>query len=146
MTGLQKTGVAVLALLVLGSPAAAQETFTAVNAASFTEGLAPDMLASGFTVAIPEINEIATEVPLPIDLSGYSVVITDSSGVDRPAGLVGIFTGQVNFVIPPETALGLATISLRKDGETLATGIAESGYALHSRLPHILWLAGPPAA
>ena len=22
----------------------------------------------------------------------------------------------------------------------------ESGYALHSRLPHILWLAGPPAA
>ena len=21
-----------------------------------------------------------------------------------------------------------------------------SGYALHSRLPHILWLAGPPAA
>ena len=25
-------------------------------------------------------------------------------------------------------------------------GIADSGYALHSRLPHILWLAGPPAA
>ena len=24
--------------------------------------------------------------------------------------------------------------------------IGESGYALHSRLPHILWLAGPPAA
>ena len=24
--------------------------------------------------------------------------------------------------------------------------MAESGYALHSRLPHILWLAGPPAA
>ena len=26
------------------------------------------------------------------------------------------------------------------------TGIVWSGYALHSRLPHILWLAGPPAA
>ena len=25
-------------------------------------------------------------------------------------------------------------------------GIDGSGYALHSRLPHILWLAGPPAA
>ena len=25
-------------------------------------------------------------------------------------------------------------------------GLAASGYALHSRLPHILWLAGPPAA
>ena len=24
--------------------------------------------------------------------------------------------------------------------------MTESGYALHSRLPHILWLAGPPAA
>ena len=24
--------------------------------------------------------------------------------------------------------------------------IPVSGYALHSRLPHILWLAGPPAA
>ncbi len=24
--------------------------------------------------------------------------------------------------------------------------IVRSGYALHSRLPHILWLAGPPAA
>ena len=27
-----------------------------------------------------------------------------------------------------------------------ATQIMESGYARHSRLPHILWLAGPPAA
>ena len=29
---------------------------------------------------------------------------------------------------------------------TVLLPLGFSGYALHSRLPHILWLAGPPAA
>ena len=38
--------------------------------------------------------------------------------------------------------------ALRHLGSDLrvAPRIVRSGYALHSRLPHILWLAGPPAA
>jgi uncharacterized protein (TIGR03437 family) len=118
-------GQTLLALSLFLSQGQAQPNFAVVSAASFAEGLAPEMLASGFTDAIPEIYEVATEVPLPMDLVGYSVVITDSTGVDRPAGLVGIFTGQVNFVVPETTALGPATISMRKEGGTIAAGEAE---------------------
>ena len=39
-----------------------------------------------------------------------------------------------------------AKVTMRKSYGFRTFRITESGYALHSRLPHILWLAGPPAA
>ena len=35
---------------------------------------------------------------------------------------------------------------MRSGDELRASAMAQSGYALHSRLPHILWSADPPAA
>jgi len=96
-----------------------------VDAAGFQPRAAPDMLASGFTAVIEDIFEAAVSTPLPTELAGYSLTITDSTQVDRPAGLIVVALGQVNFLIPPETALGSATATLRLNGEIVAAGALE---------------------
>ena len=93
-----------------------------VNAASFmAESLAPGMIATAFVRNASEQDQAATTTPLPTSLAGTSLDITDSRGVTRPCGLFGIFTNgkQINFRIDPDTALGEATITLRRaDGKT----------------------------
>lgn len=119
------TNIALAGLLAL-SGAFAQEAFTVVSAASFTEGLAPDMLATGFSTALaPGELLLGDSVPRPLDLGGYTVTLTDSTQVDRPAGLIFLADGQVNFIIPADTALGTATITVRLNGDVVATGTVD---------------------
>jgi len=118
----------VLAGLVAVSGALAQEAFTVVSAASFAEDLAPDMLATGFSPALtPGELLLGDSVPRPLDLGGYTVTLTDATMVDRPAGLIFLADGQVNFIVPADTALGTATIRLRFEGQVVAEGTVGIG-------------------
>ncbi len=68
----------------------------------------------------------STRNPLPLELGGIAVQVTDSRGKARLAGLVHVLGGwgQVNFVVPTDSAPGSARIAiLRKDGSTV-TGTA----------------------
>ena len=96
-----------------------------VDAAGFGPVLAADMLASAFTSAIPDVTEFASATPLPTMLAGFEIIVTDSTGVDRPAGIVGVFPGQSNFVIPAATAPGTATFTVRRDGAVVALTTVE---------------------
>ena len=66
--------------------------------------------------------------------------------VDWPIWLcLGVASLPV-VLYPTLLAAGRPQIDLTPSYVPSLSVIPDSGYALHSRLPHILWLAGPPAA
>ncbi|MEO6724784.1 MAG: FG-GAP-like repeat-containing protein [Blastocatellia bacterium] len=88
-----------------------QRKGTAVSAASFAgQSLAPDSIASIFGLEMSRTTEIAREQPLPILLANKYVNIKDAAGVERSSQLFFVSPGQINFLIPPDTAIGPATL------------------------------------
>ncbi len=67
-------------------------------------------------------TQLATSVPLSIDLAGTTVRVRDSAGVERLASLFFVSGGQINYQLPPGTALGAATITIASGDGTLSTG------------------------
>jgi uncharacterized protein (TIGR03437 family) len=93
-----------------------------VSAAGYGLGpLAPGSIVSAFGPNLAAQSTQATGT-LPISLGGETISVTDSTGAVRPAQLYYVSPGQVNYVIPADTAPGLATVSLSADGEVTATG------------------------
>jgi uncharacterized protein (TIGR03437 family) len=64
--------------------------------------------------------------PLPTTLGGMSIRVTDSRGKARLAGIIYVFAGwgQANFVVPDESAVGPAEISIERSDGSVATGPA----------------------
>lgn len=96
-----------------------------VSAASLNLGaLAANQIVTLFGSALAETAAAATTSPLPTSLGGRTVKVMDSSGTERAAPLFYVGPGQVNLLIPPETALGSATISMnRPDGGRLTSPV-----------------------
>ncbi|MEK7830295.1 MAG: choice-of-anchor Q domain-containing protein, partial [Acidobacteriota bacterium] len=86
-----------------GSPFA-QESIVALFGENLTGGIA-----------------VASTVPLPITLDSTSVMVSDSASMGRVAGLFFVSPGQLNFQIPPGTAVGAATISVLRNGSVVAS-------------------------
>ena len=85
-----------------------------VDAASFREPTAPDAIVSVFGEDLASGVGQPSETPLPEELLGTSVEVTDSAGVTRLSKLFFVSRKQVNLLLPPETALGVATVNVRK--------------------------------
>jgi uncharacterized protein (TIGR03437 family) len=82
--------------------------------------------ANGYGPVMAERDALARGSRLPRSLGGIAVHVTDSAGVTRPAGIYWVSAGwgQVNFVVPEESAPGLARMTLvRDDGSRLSTTI-----------------------
>ncbi|MFN0120842.1 MAG: hypothetical protein ACKV2V_10100 [Blastocatellia bacterium] len=60
--------------------------------------------------------------PLPITLGGVSVTITDRNNVTRAAPLFFTSPGQVNFLVPEQTATGRARVTVKKQDGSATTG------------------------
>jgi uncharacterized protein (TIGR03437 family) len=98
-------------LSVLPGAVVQKPELSIVSAASFSAGaLAPESLASVFGQDIAAMATSAS-TPLPTSLSGITVV--DATGTSRPASLLFVSPGQVNFIVPADTAIGLASITVR---------------------------------
>ncbi len=102
-----------------------------VSAASFRqEELARGQFAAAFGTNLATHTAMAAAVPLPTELAGTRVTITDSRGFKRDAPLYFVSPGQINYQIPPETAEGIARISIVKsDGLTLLGVVAIASVA-----------------
>jgi uncharacterized protein (TIGR03437 family) len=84
-----------------------------VSAASFALGaIAPDSIVAAFGANLSTGVAAARDVPLPTDLLGTSVRVRDSAGAERLAGLFFVSPSQINYLVPPDTALGTATITV----------------------------------
>ena len=88
--------------------------FASVSSASFAPGqaLAAEVIAAGFGPGLASGVAVATETPLPTELLGTRVEVTDSQGVTRAAPLFFVSPGQINYLIPEGTALGSATVKV----------------------------------
>jgi len=86
--------------------------------------LAPGSVAAAIGSNLAAQTAQATGV-LPTVLGGAAVSVTDSAGLARAAQLYYVSPGQVNYVIPPGSATGLASISISSNGRVTATGQIE---------------------
>jgi uncharacterized protein (TIGR03437 family) len=117
-----------------------------VSAASFVPGgnLAPDSIASAFAQGIATEIGIAQTVPLPTELAGVAVRIVDAGGAQQSAAVLpsrelstgegrdqtgGVLAplffvspGQINFLVPPGLAPGLAIVTLERASQRIAAG------------------------
>lgn len=97
-----------------------------VSSASFKgDVLAPASLVSAFGIDLATELKIADSQPLPTELAGTTVTITDVSGKDHFAQLFFVSPGQINYLMPEGLALGKATVMIESgDGHT-SVGVVE---------------------
>jgi uncharacterized protein (TIGR03437 family) len=92
--------------------------------------VAPGSIASAwgqFPVAAPAAFSGAT---LPLTLGGITVMVRDSAGVSRQAGLYYASPQLINYVVPPGTAPGVATVTIGSSvGAAFAGAVAPTLYA-----------------
>ncbi|HMV84359.1 MAG TPA: hypothetical protein PLD20_10295 [Blastocatellia bacterium] len=99
-----------------------------VSAASFSaSAIAAESIAAAFGTGLATQTAIANTLPLPTVLAGTRVVVRDSAGVERLSPLFFVAATQVNFLIPPGTAAGTASITITADDGTVSTGTVEVG-------------------
>jgi uncharacterized protein (TIGR03437 family) len=75
---------------------------------------------------VGETFQVVT-LPLPTSLDGNALTVTDSANVVRPAPLFYIAPGQINFEIPPGTALGTAKLTVQNQNGSTQTGLFQIG-------------------
>lgn len=94
----------------------------AVSAASFGGTLTSESIAALFGMNLANNNASATTLPLPTTLGGVAVKVKDNLGTERDAGLFFAGKGQINYLMPANTAAGLATVTVLRDGTAIASG------------------------
>jgi uncharacterized protein (TIGR03437 family) len=98
-------------------------TVASVSAASFTgSALASESIVAAFGQSLATRIEVANTLPLPTTLAGTMVKVKDSAGVERAAPLFFVAPGQVNFLIPPGTAGGVAMITITSGDGAVSMG------------------------
>jgi uncharacterized protein (TIGR03437 family) len=95
-----------------------------VSAASFSGPLAPESIAAAFGASLAGETTVSSTVPLPTEIKGTSITVTDSASVTRTAGMFFASPGQINFLVPPGTASGTAQITAYVDSVAVANGTA----------------------
>jgi len=85
-----------------------------VSTASYRQQspLAPNSIAAVFGSSLAAATALTPSANLPIDLAGTTATVRDRAGVERPAQLFFVSQGQVNLLIPPDTAVGAATLRI----------------------------------
>ncbi len=97
---------------------------TSVSAASFAGAeLASESIAAAFGANLATATQAATTLPLPTELAGTAVKVRDSAGVERFAPLFFVAPAQINYLIPPGTAAGEATVTVTSNGNVAAAGV-----------------------
>lgn len=94
-----------------------------VSAASFANSFAaPESIVSGFGGNLALGTESATSADLPTTLAGMTVTITDAQGTEHPAPLFMASPQQTNYLVPTETALGPAVVTIRTAQQEVLRG------------------------
>jgi uncharacterized protein (TIGR03437 family) len=104
---------------------------TSVSAASYSaSGLASEAIAAAFGTRLATTVMTASGTPecpncLPTELAGTTVKVKDSAGTERPAPLFFVSPGQVNYLIPADTTVGMAAVTITSGDGTISVGTAQ---------------------
>lgn len=97
-----------------------------VSAASFSPaGLATEAIASAFGADLATAIATASALPLPTELAGTTVKVRDNLGVERAAPLFFISPNQINYQIPPGTAIGTAIVIITSGSGAVSAGAVQ---------------------
>jgi uncharacterized protein (TIGR03437 family) len=97
-----------------------------VSAASFVPGpVAAESIVAGFGANFSTNTVSGGTIPLPTELAGTMIIVKDSTSVERPAGMFFVSPGQANFQIPPGTADGTATITVKSGNGAQSIGTVQ---------------------
>ncbi|HEV2688046.1 MAG TPA: hypothetical protein VGV35_05815, partial [Bryobacteraceae bacterium] len=100
-------------------------TVASVSSADGPAKLAAESIASGFGANLAISAQPATALPLPTNLNGTSVQVTDGNRISRAAKLFYVSPTQVNYQVPPGVAAGTASITVSVNGDPVAFGAAQ---------------------
>lgn len=95
---------------------------TSVSAASFQAEAAAESILAAFGTKLARETASATQFPLPTTLANTSVTVKDSLGTQRPAPLFFVAPEQINYLLPPGTMPGAATVTVSSADGITATG------------------------
>jgi uncharacterized protein (TIGR03437 family) len=128
----------VLCLFLPASGFAQSNPVSITSAASLSAGLSAEGLATATGSGLAGQTAAAQSSPWPTTLGGVTVQVQDSGSVTRPAGLLFVSPGQINFQIPAGTALGPAAITIVNGGAQVTTivpvqTVAPALFALNSQ-------------
>jgi uncharacterized protein (TIGR03437 family) len=102
----------------------AGQSFVVVSAASAMPNVSPDSLAAVVGQDLSS-QTAAGSAPYPTSLGGISLQVVDSAGAVRVAQLLYVSPTQINFLVPPGTAAGAATLSIPNGSPNPITGTAQ---------------------
>lgn len=95
----------------------ATQTVRSVNAASYTQTIAPEGLAAAFGTQLAAGPVSAASTPLPTMIAGVNVTV---NGVAAP--LLFISPTQINYVVPTNVDPGTAVLRILNNGNLIGTG------------------------
>ncbi len=98
------------------------EPVATLLAAHFDPRTAPDAIASAFGENFASGTATAASRPLPTELLGVQVRVRDSNGAFHPAQLFFVSPGQINYLIPPAAAPGIAEVEVLQNGQPVSAG------------------------
>lgn len=110
------------AMIAAGGPG----TVTSVSSASGSTTLAPEAIALAFgaNLSVGPLQQ-ATVVPLPTNIAGTSVQVTDANGMARSAELIYVSPTQLAYQVPPGVSTGTASVMVSVNGDPVALGKAQ---------------------
>jgi uncharacterized protein (TIGR03437 family) len=112
----------VLCLCLSSFGFAQNNQITITSAASANAGLSSESLATATGSNLASQSAAAVQSsPWPTTLGGVTVQVQDSAMVTRPAGILFVSPGQINFQIPKGTAPGSAAITINNGGASMTT-------------------------
>ncbi|SPE36738.1 exported hypothetical protein [Candidatus Sulfopaludibacter sp. SbA6] len=106
------------AAIAAGTPG----TITSVSSANGSLTLAPEAIAAAFGTNLATGTLQASTVPLPTNLGGTTVTVTDGAGIVRTAELFFVSPTQINYQVPPGVAAGTATVNVSLNGDPVSSG------------------------
>lgn len=113
----------VASLGAFGLAAFSDQGFVSVSAASFADAsVAPDSIVSGFGLLGAE-TAAADALPLPTELGGVSLQLTDSAGREFLLGMFFSSGGQLNFLVPAGVSQGPALLTVLRGETVVASGV-----------------------
>jgi uncharacterized protein (TIGR03437 family) len=103
-------------------------TATTVSSANYHGALlAPEAIVSAFGAGLSQTAAAAAALPLPTSLGGTIVRVRDSAGSERDAPLFYVSPQQINYQIPPGSALGTATVNIIRNSSVVSAGTIQLG-------------------
>lgn len=122
------------------NPSTQLAALASVSAASYTANaeLAPESIVAAFGANLANGVQASPTTPLTTLLTGTSVIVRDSLGIERRAPLFFVSPDQVNYQMPAGTAAGRVTVIIASGdgsvsaGEVTTANVAPSLFAANS--------------